>query len=302
MNAVGFLIVAVVMAAAWVVARSWRVRANALRLLSRGDNGERLAQAGRLGSDTRLSHWLAMAGYTHADAPTVFVAASGLFAVAGLLLSQMYRVALLPMLAGIVANAPGGTAEMLGAVLRSGTWIVFAFMSVVPSLVVRTARRTRVREIEQDLPLTLELFATMAEAGLGFDAALSNIVRTRGRGRALATELVNFQLDMLAGVPRVLALRQLAHRANVSALTRLTSALIQAEQAGASVAETLGHQAEDLRQRRREDALMQAQALPVKLVFPLVICFLPGIFVSTLAPVIYQMILMADSVLGSGGR
>jgi tight adherence protein C len=302
MNTLGFLIVAVVMVAAYVAARSWRLRASALRLLSRDDAGERLAQAVSIGSETRLSHWLAMAGYRHANAPTVFVAASGLFAVAGLLLSQVYRIALLPMLAGIVVSAPGGTAEMLGAVLRSGGWITFGFMSLVPFMVVRTARRTRVREVEQDLPLTLELFATMAEAGLGFDAALGNIVRTRGRGRALTTELVNFQLDMLAGVPRVLGLRQLAHRVDVPALTRLTSALIQAELVGASVAETLGHQAEDLRQRRREDALLLAQALPVKLVFPLVICFLPGIFVSTLAPVIYQMILMANSVLGSGGR
>ena len=68
------------------------------------------------------------------------------------------------------------------------------------------------------------------------------------------------------------------------------------------MAETLQHQADDLRQRRREDALLQAQALPVKLVFPLVVCFLPGIFVTTLAPVIYQMVQVADSVLRSGGR
>jgi hypothetical protein len=46
----------------------------------------------------------------------------------------------------------------------------------------------------------------------------------------------------------------------------------------------------------------QAQALPVKLVFPLVICFLPGIFISTLAPVLYQMVQVADSVLRSSGR
>jgi tight adherence protein C len=66
------------------------------------------------------------------------------------------------------------------------------------------------------------------------------------------------------------------------------------------LAETLRHQADDLRHRRREDALLQAQALPVKLVFPLVICFLPGIFISTLAPVIYQMTQVAGGVLRSG--
>jgi tight adherence protein C len=84
---------------------------------------------------------------------------------------------------------------------------------------------------------------------------------------------------------------------HLPSLTGFTSALIQAEQVGASMAETLQHQATDLRQRRREQALLQAQALPVKLVFPLVICFLPGIFVSTLAPVLYQMIQVAASVV-----
>jgi tight adherence protein C len=142
----------------------------------------------------------------------------------------------------------------------------------------------------------------MAEAGLGFDAALTRIVRAQGPGRALMTEFVNFQHDVLAGIPRAQALRQLARRVDVPSLTSFASAIIQAEQVGASMAETLQHQAVDLRQRRRENALLQAQALPVKLVFPLVICFLPGIFVSTLAPVLYQMVQVADSVLRSSGR
>ena len=75
--------------------------------------------------------------------------------------------------------------------------------------------------------------------------------RARGTDRPLSSELINFQGDVLAGIPRVQALRQLARRVDVPSLTRFTSALIQAEQAGASMAETLQHQADDLRQRRR---------------------------------------------------
>ena len=302
MNTLALVIVSAVLIATSVLARGWSVRQRALRRLSLDDAHQRLAVAVNADAESALSHWLSQAGARNPAAPTVFVVATGACALAGLSLAQGYRAALLPWLLGIVTSAPGGTAEMLAGVLSAGPWALLGVMCAAPALVVRTRRRARVREIEQDLPLTLELFATMAEAGLGFDAALANIVRTRGRGRALASELVNFQLDMLAGVPRVLALRQLANRVGVSALTRLTSALIQADLVGASVADTLEHQAEDLRQRRREDALLQAQALPVKLVFPLVICFLPGIFVSTLAPVLYQMVLMADSVLSSGGR
>ena len=219
-----------------------------------------------------------------------------------MVVGQIYRLILLRPLVDMVANVPGSTGDVLAAILQGGPWILFLVAVLVPMMVVRTARRSRVRAIEQDLPLALELFATMAEAGLGFDAALAKIARARGTDRALISELMNFQVDVLAGIPRVQALRQLARRVDVPSLTSFTSALIQAEQVGASMAETLQHQAVDLRQRRRENALLQAQALPVKLVFPLVVCFLPGIFVSTLAPVISQMIQVANSVLRSSGR
>jgi tight adherence protein C len=186
---------------------------------------------------------------------------------------------------------------MLVLVLQGGPWILFALTALAPTMIVRAVRAARVQAIERDLPLALELLATMAEAGLGFDAAMAKIVRAQDARRPLIGELVNFQHDMLAGMSRTQALRQLARRVDVPSLGGFTSALIQAEQVGASLAETLQHQAVDLRQRRREHALLQAQALPVKLVFPLVICFLPGIFVSTLAPVLYQMIQVAASVV-----
>jgi tight adherence protein C len=75
------------------------------------------------------------------------------------------------------------------------------------------------------------------------------------------------------------------------------SALVQAEQVGAGFSNVLRTQADDLRNRRREDANMLAQALPVKLIFPLVICFLPGIFVTTLGPIFMQFIRLADSMM-----
>lgn len=302
MNPMGFVVVAAALSVAYMAARSWSVRQIALRRLSDEAGVHRLAVAVDASSNSALARWLSAAGYRRPNAQTVFVATTAAFAGAGLAVSQIYRTVLLPSLTEMVSNAPGSTADVLVAILQGGPSILFVLTGLVPMLVVRTARRLRVRAIEQDLPLALELLATMAEAGLGFDAALSKIVRARGSDRALMSEFVNFQRDMLAGIPRVQALRQLARRVDVASLTRLTSALVQAEQAGASMTDTLQHQAEDLRQRRREDALLQAQALPVKLVFPLVICFLPSIFVSTLAPVIYQMVVMADNVLGSAGR
>ena len=207
---------------------------------------------------------------------------------------------MLVTLVDMVSSVPGGVGEVLAAILGVGHWILFVLLTLVPTIIVRAARRARIRAVEQDLPLVLELFATMGEAGLGFDAALSKVIRSQGAERPLIAEFVNFQYDMLAGVPRAQALRQCARRVDVASLTSFTSALVQAEEVGASLADTLRHQANDLRMRRREDALLKAQALPVQLVFPLVICFLPGIFLSTLAPVLYQMIQVAEGVLGAG--
>ena len=82
---------------------------------------------------------------------------------------------------------------------------------------------------------------------------------------------------MLAGRPRIASLRRLARRVDVTAFTIFVSALVQTEQTGSGVAEVLRRQADDLRDRRREQAVAIAMALPVKLLFPLVICFLPGL-------------------------
>ena len=286
----------------FVAGKSWSVRHRAVMRLWAADDQRTAAAMQTAGRETKLAHWLARAGYRRPNATTVFLSATAAFVVLGVALSQVYRLVLFRPLLDAVALVPGSAGDLLVLALQSGPWILFVVTSLVPTLVVRAARRNRVGAIEQDLPLALELFATMAEAGLGFDAALARIVRVQGGGRALVSEFVNFQHDMLAGMSRAQALRQLARRIDVPSLTSFTSALIQAEQVGASMAETLQHQAVDLRQRRRENALLQAQALPVKLVFPLVICFLPGIFVSTLAPVLFQMVEVANSVLRATGQ
>ena len=298
---IGFVLVAAVVVLAYATVRSWSVRRRALVRLYAIDahTGAGMESSGR---DSALARWLASAGYRRPEAQTYFIAATIACAGLGIVVSQIYRLFLFQTLLDAIVGVPGSAGDLLALILQGGPWILFVMTALVPTITVRTARRVRVRAIEQDLPLALELFATMAEAGLGFDAALARIVRAQGSDRALVAEFVNFQYDMLAGMSRTQALRQLARRVDVPSLTSFTSALIQAEAVGASMAETLQHQAVDLRQRRRENALLQAQALPVKLVFPLVICFLPGIFVSTLAPVIFQMIEVADSVIRSSGQ
>jgi tight adherence protein C len=296
----GLIFGAAVVAGLWAAIRSWRVRRSALVRLYAIDAP--IAAGESSPRDNALAQWLARAGFRRPEAQSLFIAATIGSAAAGVVVSQIYRLLLFEALVDAIVGIPGSAGDALALVLQGGPWIIFVISALAPTIAVRTARRARVQAIEQDLPLALELFATMAEAGLGFDAALARIVRAQGSDRALSSEFVNFQHDMLAGMSRAQALRQLGRRVDIPSLTSFTSALIQAEAVGASMAETLQHQAVDLRQRRRENALLQAQALPVKLVFPLVICFLPSIFVSTLAPVIFQMIEVADSVIRSAGQ
>ena len=77
--------------------------------------------------------------------------------------------------------------------------------------------------------------------------------------------------------------------------------MIQAENVGSALSETLRRQADSLWGRRREKALMQAQTLPVKLAVPLVLCFLPGIFVYTLGPAFADFFRVATSAVEGVG-
>jgi pilus assembly protein TadC len=301
LNGIALIVIALVAVLAYISVMNWSIRRGALlRLYAWADSAP--ASGPDAARDSALGRWLARAGYRQPNGQTVFIAATVGCLLVGLAVSQFYRLVLLRPFLNAIANVPGSAGDLLALVLIAGPWILLMLSGFVPTLVVRAARRRRVRAIEQDLPLALELFATMAEAGLGFDAALGKVVRAQGSGRPLASEFLNFQHDMMAGMSRTQALRQLGRRVDIPSLSTFTSALVQAEQVGASMAETLQHQANDLRQRRRENALLQAQALPVKLVFPLVVCFLPGIFATTLAPVLFQMVQVANGVLLSSGR
>ncbi|MEZ5980489.1 MAG: type II secretion system F family protein [Planctomycetota bacterium] len=162
---------------------------------------------------------------------------------------------------------------------------------------MRTRRRKRVEDVERELPIVLELLATMSESGVGFDGALDRVLASRERQSPLVSELRTFQTESLAGHGRVACFRRLSARLAVPSVSIFTSALVHAERLGAGYSSVLRTQADDLRKRRRERANTAAQALPVKLVFPLILCFLPGIFVTTLGPAALEFLRMADQFM-----
>ena len=136
---------------------------------------------------------------------------------------------------------------------------------------------------------------------MGFDSALIRILKTRLAGRPLAEELQVYQADLLAGRPRIESLRRMSSRIRIGSISILVSALAQAEQMGMGIAKVLRTQADDIRARRRERAIAFANSLPVKRLFPLVICFLPGIFVWTLGPAFVQLFQLTENLTRGGG-
>lgn len=245
-----------------------------------------------------LTRWLAMAGYRDSSASLLFFAATAAaIGLAAAIILLLNRFQIVEQMVSSLIEIPGGIGDLFAFVAKCGPYLIFVILSAAPTLWVRAARRQRVEAMEQDLAPTLELLATLAEAGLGFDAAVARIHDTDASARPLGQEFRIYQRDVLAGIPRLESLQRLAERTGIAAVSNFTSAMIQADQVGASLSETLRTQADDLRDRRKMRALLLAQALPVKLVFPLIACFLPGIFFSTLGPVLNQLVEVFDSVI-----
>ena len=125
------------------------------------------------------------------------------------------------------------------------------------------------------------------EAGLGFDAALSKYVKN-SHG-ALAFEFGRALQEVQAGVSRRDAMRRIMDRTQVNELSSFLSAMIQAEMLGTSVAQVLRSQSTEIRLRRRQHAEEEAQKLPVKQIFPVILCILPATMLVVLGPAVVMI-------------
>jgi pilus assembly protein TadC len=245
-----------------------------------------------------IGRWLYLAGYRSRFASSSFIVLTLAASLAGVGLALiLWSTGVIPRTLDTLADFPGGVGDILLPLVYLAPWLLAVGLASLPWLFVRQVRRRRVEQIEQDLPLTLELLAMLGESGLSFDVALDRVLESQSSDRPLVRELRGFQLDALAGRTRVECFRRLARRTEIAALNIFVSALVQAEQVGAGVAAVLRRQADDLRDRRREDAMALAMAMPVKRLFPMMICFLPGIFVATLGPTFYQFFQYAETIV-----
>ncbi len=291
------------LAAGWIVYSRWRAAEMARRRAWAEDEAldDARDEIEDLDSFSWLRRWLFLAGFRARTSPALFIAATLVAGVFGLALAlTITQSGLIGGAVQAATDVPGGIGDLARPILFGAPWIVLVILLFLPYAFVSTTRTKRVREVEQDMPVTLEMLATMSESGLSFDGALNKVIDTSPEDRPLFEEMRTFQLESLSGVSRVQCFRRLARRIELPSVNVFTSALVQAEQVGAGFTRVLRTQADDLRNRRREDANMLAQSLTVKLVFPLVICFLPGIFVVTLGPTFLQFLKLTES-LSRGG-
>lgn len=152
----------------------------------------------------------------------------------------------------------------------------------MPEWILRSRSGNRQLQIQRTLPDALDLLSITVAAGLGFDAALERVAREMGG--PLGEELIRVVQEIRLGKGRSDALRDLASRSSVDELRSFVLAMVQADIFGISVSRVLGVQAKELRIKRRQRAEEQAQKLPVKILFPLLFCIFPALFVVILGP------------------
>jgi tight adherence protein C len=159
---------------------------------------------------------------------------------------------------------------------------------VLPDSLVNRKVQERQKEILKTLSDTLDLLTISVEAGLSLNAAIAQVVQNVPG--VLSAEFARMLQEIQLGVPRSEAFRHLADRTDVDELNGFALAMIQADVFGVSIASVLRTQAQQLRIKRRQAAEAKAQQTPVKIVFPLVLCILPALFVVIVGPGAIQIV------------
>ncbi len=194
---------------------------------------------------------------------TVVALSTGLFVVLGFAL--------------VVASGGGFQAKELLLLVAVGSVGL-----VLPYLWLINRIRRRQSVITKSLPDSFDLVTTCVEAGLGLDAALARVAeKVEG---PFAEELSRTLREVGMGRMRRDALQELGERTGVLDLVTFVNAVVQAEQMGTGIGQVLRVQSEQLRLRRRQRAEETANQAPVKMVFPLVLCIFPTLFMVILGP------------------
>jgi tight adherence protein C len=184
---------------------------------------------------------------------------------------------------GLVCGLAISSALPIPGALKVMAVVLLAFTGyTIPSAAVSARASKRQKEIRKALSDTMDLLTISVEAGLGFDAALAQVVKNVPG--PLSQEIARMLQEMQIGVHRMEALRNLSDRTDVEELDGFVLSMIQADKYGVGVANVLRGQSKELRQKRRQRAEETAQKVPLKLLFPTIFMILPALFIVILGP------------------
>ena len=153
---------------------------------------------------------------------------------------------------------------------------------MAPNMSLYQKAHDRGEQLQRALPDAIDLLTISVEAGLGFDAAVSQVARnTTG---PLADEFARMLQEMQIGRGRAEALRSMGERSHLPDIRTFTGAMVQADAFGIPVGQVLRVQSQEIRVKRRQWAEEAAQKVPVKILVPLIFCILPCLFIAVLGP------------------
>jgi tight adherence protein C len=193
---------------------------------------------------------------------------------------------------GLALSLLGALAMPVFAVVPAGG-LILGYLA--PQMVVARRLKKRQKEILMALPSALDLLTISVEAGLSFDAALTRVVDKYNN--EFSRELTIMLNEVRLGRPRLEALDDVGRRCKVEELSNFIQAIIQSEQLGVGVANVLRIQSEEIRRKRRQRAEEQGQKAPLKMLFPMVGCIFPTLFIVLLGPAVIEV----AHQFGSGG-
>lgn len=185
---------------------------------------------------------------------------------------------------GLLFISSGGPNALKVLLVIGGTTLLF----FLPDVMINSRAHDRQEAIKYALPDTLDQMTIAVEAGLGFDAAMAKAARN-SKG-PLSEELIRVLQDMSIGRSRRDAFGELENRTKQEDLRRFIRAIIQADAYGVAIGDVLRVQAGEMRLKRRQRAEEQAMKVTVKIIFPLVFCLLPVLFIVLLTPAALGMI------------
>ena len=216
----------------------------------------------------RIARHVLYAGRNEPGAADDILARKVLFGLVGLLLGLL------------LGWAGTGTWWLMLPVLALGGFFV-------PDLLIYNAGLKRDEEMAKKLPDALDMLNLCVESGLSFQAAMTQVAANQSG--PVAEEFGIALQEMQFGRSRGQALASLAGRTRQEDVQRFVSAMLQVDKIGVPVATVLREQAKEMRAKRFARAREQAQKVPVKILMPLMLCFLPALFVIILGPAAYSI-------------